>query len=90
MAGRNTRVQTEITYARPPHGGLFFIQNIFIQNVTFRRSHSPITASASKRHEHKPQSEKRLHNAGESESEKPAQRYARDVKPRGKALSKYA
>ena len=24
----------------------FFVQNIFIQNVTFRHSHSPITASA--------------------------------------------
>ena len=46
MAGRNARVQTEITYARPPHGGLFFMQNIFIKNVTSPYSHSPITASA--------------------------------------------
>ena len=30
----------------PPYGGFFFIQNIFIQNVTFPYSHSPITASA--------------------------------------------
>lgn len=29
MAGRNTRVQTEITYARPPHGGLFFYAKYF-------------------------------------------------------------
>ena len=46
MAGRNTRLQTEITYARPPYGGFFFLQKFFIQNVTFPYSHSPITASA--------------------------------------------
>lgn len=66
MAGRNTRVQT-INKAAARR--FFFIQNIFIQNVVKRHSYSPITVSASKRHEHKPQS-KRLHNAGESESEK--------------------
>lgn len=43
MAGRNTRLQT-INKAAARR--LFFIQNIFIQNVTFRRSRSPITASA--------------------------------------------
>ena len=69
MAGRNTRVQTVNNLCKAATRRLFFIQNIFIQNVTFRHSHSPITVSASKRHEHKPQS-KRLHNAGESESKR--------------------
>lgn len=56
---------------------IFLFKNIFVQNVVKRHSHSPITVSASKRHEHKPQS-KRL------------QRHARDAKPRGKALREYA
>lgn len=64
------------------------MQKKFVFCVYCRSFHSPITVSASKRHEHKPQS-KRLHNAGESESKR-LQRYARDGKPRGKALSKYA
>lgn len=29
MAGGNTRLQTEITYARPPQSGLFFYAKIF-------------------------------------------------------------
>ena len=53
------------------------MQKNFVFCVYCCSFHSPITVSASKRHEHKPQS-KRL------------QRYARDGKPRGKALSKYA
>ena len=64
------------------------MQKNFCKSLVKRPFRSPITVSASKRHEHKPQS-KRLHNAGESESKR-LQRYARDAKPRGKALSKYA
>ena len=46
MAGRNTRIQTVNNLCKAATWRLFFIQNIFIQNVTFRHSHSPITASA--------------------------------------------
>lgn len=74
MAGRNTRIQTVNKAAA---WRLFFMQKNFCKSLVKRHSHSPITVSASKRHEHKPQS-KRL------------QRYARDAKPRGKALSKHA
>ena len=46
MAGRNTRLQTVSNLCKAAGRRLFFIQNIFIQNVTFRYFHSPITASA--------------------------------------------
>lgn len=46
----------------------FLCKKIFIQNVTFRHSHSPITASAKQAAQTQAES-KRLHNAGDSESE---------------------